>query len=180
MARMTWFAMGSLGFAALASVACGGSKETGPASSVSGAVYKTITPTGKTGTMKRLAGVPVFNVDHVNAVQNPFANTNAEIKIAQSDALMMSGWAIDTQSKAAAGGVEIIVDGTAFAADYGLKREEIAKYFRNPACEKSGFKLDLPISSMAAPGAHQLSLRVIMKDTSGYQESPPLSLVVTQ
>jgi hypothetical protein len=175
----------AIGSAALLLISCGGGgSQTGTAPSAttpSAAAPSSAlaTPTGKTGNMRKIAGIPVFNVDHISGVTNPFAKPGTEVKLAQSGSVFTSGWAIDGPAKVPAGGVEIVIDGAAYETDYGVKREEIAKFFKNPACEPSGFKFNMPVIALAAPGTHHLTFRVIARDQSGYVESPAVMLTVT-
>ena len=79
----------------------------------------------------------------------------------------VTGWAVDSKAKEAAGGVYIDIDGELFPAFYGRKTNRLAKRFDVAAYQNSGFTRDVPISNIGG-GSHELSLVILTSDRDGY------------
>ncbi len=132
---------------------------------------------GASAAMQKLPGMPTFNVDQIQTQFAPFTKPDEPIPVTRGDALMLVGWAVDEPSKKAATGIDVTIDGTAYHAEYGYERPEIAAYFKAPAYLKSGFKLQMGTNSLNS-GPHTLTIRVLSAGQSGYYESPALHLAV--
>ena len=63
-----------------------------------------------------------------------------------------------------------MIDGKPYVAIYGGERPDIAKAHNNPKYLKSQFYIEIPTSTVGA-GLHDLKIRVIAADKSGYYES---------
>jgi hypothetical protein len=134
-----------------------------------------VPPAGPTAQLKKLPGIPAFNVDKIQSVSAPFATPGVRIAMSVKDRLSVAGWAIDKPSGKAASGVDIAIDGTPFAAGYGNERPEIVAFFKTPDFLKCGFAFQFPAKHLAV-GDHAVTVRVIASDASGYFESPPLAV----
>jgi hypothetical protein len=130
---------------------------------------------GPTATLKRTDGQPLYNLEKVGAVVNPLEKTS--VQIPSSGNINVAGWAVDRNSKSAANGVDVVIDGKAYRAQAGQNRGDVAEYFHEPAYARAGFSFLFPASAVA-PGTHQLSLRVISQDGTSYTESPTVRIEV--
>ncbi|MBZ5595170.1 MAG: class I SAM-dependent methyltransferase [Acidobacteriia bacterium] len=124
---------------------------------------------------KKRPGGPVWNLDTVGNDQRAWENKSFELSLQQE--LVVSGWAVDDESKRAAGGVDIVIDDTPYAAQVGVSRPDVAGYFGIPDYADSGFVLRLPMGHLAA-GPHQLFVRVLSRDRQNYWEMGPYTLIV--
>ena len=91
--------------------------------------------------------------------------------------IKVSGWAVDQNASAPAGGVDVVVDQVAFQTIYGRDRSDVAAYFKRPNYLQSGFLAAIP-KGQVARGTHTLALRVVSADAHCYYESPGQTLVV--
>lgn len=82
----------------------------------------------------------------------------------------IAGFAVDDVGVAPAAGVLILVDGKAFVASYGGDRPDIANALKNDNYLKSQFYAEVPTDALAN-GLHDVTLRVIAADRSGYYAS---------
>ena len=76
----------------------------------------------------------------------------------------------------AAAGVLAIISGKPYVATYGGERPDIAKTLNNPKYLKSQFYIEVPTSTVGS-GLHDLKIRVIAADKSGYYESNLIAIL---
>jgi hypothetical protein len=156
-----------LAASSIALVSCGGSKtETASAPAAS-------SPTS-TQNMHRIEVVPRFFVDQIGAVSSPA--TDKEISINSSGPLMVGGWAADP-SGVAVSGVEVTIDQKPYFTTYGVERPDVALALKNSTYNKFGFQFNTPASQFSN-GTHDLTVRIINKDRTGYFETPVYHLRV--
>ena len=111
---------------------------------------------------------PAFGgVDGINDVTAPKAGSTVTIK---GDKIIIAGNFVDAVKGEAAAGVVALIDGKPYVAIYGGERPDIAKAHNNPKYLKSQFYIEIPTSTVGA-GLHDLKIRVIAADKSGYYES---------
>lgn len=111
---------------------------------------------------------PAFgSVDGINDDISPKAGSIVTIK---GDKITIAGNYVDAVKGEAAAGVVAIIAGKPYVAIYGGERPDIAKALNNPKYLKSQFYVEVPITKVGA-GLHDLKMRVISADKSGYYES---------
>jgi hypothetical protein len=89
--------------------------------------------------------------------------------------LIVSGWAVDTPNRGAAGGVWLDVDGRLYRANYGIPRSDVAISMRNAAFEASGFVVAVPMADIGSLGVHHIRVRVINRASSAYYAGQAVS-----
>jgi len=130
--------------------------------------------TGATRNLARGSAPMTYHVDMVGPVVNPLTKPSIEVP---SKELLVYGWAIDDPRKAAAGGVDIVIDHIPYAAHYRISRKDVAAYYKEPSYETSGFDFTIPAVQMSQ-GVHVFAVRVVANDGKSYWESPEFTLVV--
>lgn len=116
-----------------------------------------------------------FFLDHVGQAADPRGRTPAVT--AAGAPLLLDGFGFDPVAKTPGKGVDVVVDGKAYGAAYGAPRQDVATYFKAPALVKVGFSVTLPPGTLA-PGAHNVAVRVVAADGTGFFESPPIPFTV--
>lgn len=112
---------------------------------------------------------PAFGgVDTINGMVAPKSGTTIPIT---GDKIEIAGNYVDDIKKDVASGVVVMIDGKPFEATYGGERPDIAKSLNNPKYLKSQFYFSIPTSEIGK-GLHEVKIRVIANDKSGYYESP--------
>lgn len=106
-------------------------------------------------------------VDGINDVISPKAGSTVTIK---GDKITIAGNFVDAVKGEAAAGVIAMIDGKPYVAIYGGERPDIAIAHNNPKYLKSQFYVEVPTATVGA-GLHDLKIRVIAADKSGYYES---------
>ena len=129
--------------------------------------------TGITGTLSKLPGAPLWNIESVGPVNNAWEKKAFDLPTHGKIAIV--GWAVDQQAKAAAGGVEIAIDGNPFAAQYGKPRPDVASAYQVPSYGNAGYSLELTAETFA-PGTHTAFVRILSSDRKGFWEVGPYSL----
>jgi hypothetical protein len=99
-----------------------------------------------------------------------------DVSMFGSRPLRLVGWVVDASRKLPASNVDVVVDGVAYAAHYGIGRKDVVDSLKEPAYEKSGFEFLMP-GGLLAQGKHKISVRVVSSDGHEYIQSP--SIVVT-
>jgi len=127
---------------------------------------------GTSRTLTKVEGTPTHNLEQIQKVISPYGQSS--INISSASDTTVSGWAVDGQAKKEAGGVDIVVDGKVYKADYGSDRPDVSEALKFPA-SKSGFSLMLP-ANFLSKGSHTLSVRVITNDGKNYAEGPPVMI----
>jgi hypothetical protein len=77
--------------------------------------------------------------------------------------LVVDGWAVDSLAGDVAGGVAVVIDGSAHPACYGLRRDDVAKALKNHKFVCSGFRCSVSAKNIG-PGKHSLVLKVRSRD----------------
>ncbi len=135
-------------------------------------------PPPKDGTSDGLARrteAATFYLDQVGQARDPLNNQPAGTP---GDApILLSGFGFDAAAQAPGRGVEVVIDGKAYAAAYGLTREDVARYFKAPALSATGYAVTLPAGFLVV-GPHRVAVRVIAADGKGYFESPNIPFTV--
>ena len=130
---------------------------------------------GATEGLARRTEVAVFYLDRVGAALDPLKNQPAGTP---GDApIVLNGFGFDPVAKAPAKGVDLAIDGKAYAAAYGGDREDVANYFKAPGLAATGYTLTLP-AGFLVNGPHTVTVRVIAADGAGYFESPKIPFTV--
>lgn len=174
-------ALAGLGLAAGALAGCDNPKpRVVPPDPMARALPRTATAVGppKDGTSDGLARRTeraVFYLDRVGEAMDPLnkqpAGTPGDVPIA------ISGFGFDPAAKTPAKGVDVVIDGKAYAATYGGPRQDVANYFKSPGLAATGYALTLP-AGFLVNGPHDIVVRVIAADAKGYFESPPIPFTV--
>ncbi len=86
--------------------------------------------------------------------------------------ITLNGFGFDPVAKVPAKGVDLVIDGKAYAATYGGSRPDVARYFKAPGLVLTGYTMTLPAGALAK-GPHAVIVRVIAADGAGYFESAP-------
>jgi acetyltransferase-like isoleucine patch superfamily enzyme len=126
------------------------------------------------GLTRRLEYCPAY-LDKAGSAFDPLNNPDAATSGAEP--IDLRGFAFDGPARALARGVELVIDGVAYAARYGLWRADVAKSQDDGALGGCGFVLTLAPQALAA-GPHTVSVRVIGADGRGYYEGPEHSFKV--
>lgn len=129
-------------------------------------------PPASAGLAKR-AEMAGFSLDVINDAQDPL---NKPATISAGGPVTLAGFGFDPVAKAPAGGVDIVIDGVAYATAYGHQRKDVGDYFKAPSLEYTGFTVTLP-AGVIKPGQHQAIVRVVAADKAGYFDSVPIGFV---
>jgi Bacterial Ig domain len=124
--------------------------------------------------MHRIEVAPHYFVDQIGTVSSPVIDK--EISVNSSGPLIVGGWAADS-SGVAASGVEVTIDQKPYFTTYGVERPDVAVYLKDPTYNKFGFQFRTPASQFSN-GTHDLTVRIINKDRTGYFETPVYHLRV--
>ncbi len=111
---------------------------------------------------------PAFGgVDGINGIASPKAGAVVPIT---GDKIEIAGNYVDAVNGDAAAGVLVLIDGQPHVTVYGGERPDIAKALNNPKYLKSQFYISIPTAEVGA-GQHEVKIRVIASDRSGYYDS---------
>src|SRR5579871_1978059 len=91
---------------------------------------------GVSQNLTKNSGAPLYNFDNLGPIQYPAVQKSNQVAADAENAV--SGWALD-QSKALAGGVDVVIDNVPYAARYGTARTDVADHFKRPDSANSGF-----------------------------------------
>jgi hypothetical protein len=114
---------------------------------------------------------PDCNIEYVNDYSEPLKGYR--IMAVCGGLLQVKGWAVDQQARAAACGVELVLDGALYPAEYGTPRPDVADYFQVPAFRESGFRVEIPLDYIS-PGSHEFRIRILLRENGDYLESMPV------
>jgi hypothetical protein len=89
----------------------------------------------------------------------------------------VTGWATGESHHALARSVDIAFDGFPVAAQYGLERPDVVRYFRDARYRFTGFRCTLPLRAVTK-GSHTITIRVIWHDGTVFSEAGPYTLTV--
>jgi hypothetical protein len=132
-------------------------------------------PDGMTHTLQRSAATTLFFIDQIGSFSNPLSQKALEVS--GEEPLVIAGWAVDSQAKTPADGVEVVIDNQAYVARYGLERQDVAQAHKTPAYAASGFMYSAPAQSFGK-GRHSLTVRTIARGRQAYYESSPISFTI--
>src|SRR5207253_10621161 len=90
--------------------------------------------------------------------------------------IVISGWAIDALSSRTAMGVEAIIDGEVYAAEYGIPRPDVAAASADPSLVNSGFRVRAAPRNFTS-GSHSFTLRIVARDGGRYTETGLMTFV---
>lgn len=155
--------------ASLLSVSCGNNAPRKEAAA------EPLQPTGVTQNLPQSPIGTKYHIDNIGPVSNPGAGQ--PVHVSSSQDLLVSGWAIDEPNKALASNVDVVIDGISYAARYGVQRQDVAAFFKEPAYEKSGFQFSI-LAGQLTKGSHKCFIRVVASDGKSYVASPEITLVV--
>ena len=116
-----------------------------------------------------------FYLDHAGQVVDPLNHQPAETPVAEP--ILLDGFGYDPVAKAPAKGVDVVLDGHAYAAAYGRPRPDVASFNKNLQLTLVGYALTLPAGTLKS-GPHSAIVRVIAADGKGYFEGPPIPFSV--
>lgn len=116
---------------------------------------------------KLLMPVALASVDGVNGVILPKTGSTL---VANGPDITIAGFAVDQVATEPASGVVVMIDAQPFVAMYGGERPDIAKALNNPNYVKSQFYAKIPTAGLSN-GLHDITIRVIASDRSGYYAS---------
>jgi hypothetical protein len=122
--------------------------------------------------LKRQGG-PLWNLEYVGPVVEAYKFTSFDVP-AQGE-LHIGGWAVDQEAKLPAGGVEVRIDGVAYAGEYGKSRPDVAASFGNPAYGNAGYIIKIN-SEQFTKSAHGVYFRVFSNDRKSYWEAGPYTI----
>lgn len=126
---------------------------------------------GRTATLVKRTEYPAAYLDHLGATTDPMKNRPAVTPAGA--ATRFDGFGYDGVAGAPAKGIEVVIDSTAYVAEYGQPRGDVIDFTKNPALGNTGYSLVLPAGALK-PGAHTASVRVIASDGASYYEIPPI------
>jgi hypothetical protein len=132
-------------------------------------------PAGKTAAMACTQGGPVANFERINDTWSVATKQPAIVRDGAS--VTFAGWALNEDQSTLAAGVDLVIDGQPFAADYGGERDDVASYLKIPAARDSGFRFLIPAGWILS-GQHTAVLRVISKNTASYREGASIAFNV--
>ena len=111
---------------------------------------------------------PAFGaVDGINGVSSPKAGVVVPIVGGKVE---IAGNYVDAINGDAAAGVLVLIYDKVYEAVYGGERADIAKALNNPKYLKSQFYASIPTAKIGV-GQHDVRIRVIASDRSGYYDS---------
>lgn len=115
----------------------------------------------------RLSSPAYGGVDVINGVMSP---KSGSVVTVTGEKIEIAGNYVDAVKGEAAAGVLVLIDDKPYVSNYGGERPDIAKALNNPKYLKSQFYVAVPSATVGA-GLHNLKIRVIAADKSGYYES---------
>lgn len=156
-------------FAVAMLVGCGDQKQSGTGSqSVKPAAARPaqVLERFETVTVK-LNSPAVGHVDGISGVTSPKTGSTV---IVSGDKIAITGNFVDAVKGEPAAGVVVMIDGKPYGTVYGGERPDVANALNNPKYLKIQFYLEVPTATVGR-GLHDLRIRVIAADKSGYFES---------
>jgi MoaA/NifB/PqqE/SkfB family radical SAM enzyme len=126
--------------------------------------------------LKQLHDAALCNIDHVAA--HPLGQESSlAITLHDRDAVLVEGWAVDPVAASTADAVEVDLDGQMYSTQYGLERQDVARFFGIDEYLRSGFLCWIPYNAMRV-GQHTMSLRIIASRQQGYYHSSRYTLTI--
>ncbi len=111
---------------------------------------------------------------HIDMLNHTLLHTNEEnifINTTKTDALEISGWAVDKNANGPAKAVFITIDDELYIPTiYGLDRSDVADFYNNRNFRYSGFRGSFA-SSILEDGPHNFTIKIVSKEGDGYYTS---------
>jgi hypothetical protein len=114
---------------------------------------------------------------HIDNIETATVVPGQPVRIPVTHDFQINGWAIDAPNETTASTVDVVVDGTPYASQYGVARTDVADYFKKPEYKNSGFQLIVPAGRLQR-GTHRVSIRVVGNDGKSYATSPDVTVIV--
>jgi len=112
----------------------------------------------------------LFYADTLNGKIISQQSSPLVINSSEQKTITITGWAVDKQANDVAFAVFITIDGRIdIPVLYGLDREDVVNYFKNPNYRFSGYIATFS-SSVLSEGAHTVSLKIVSKDGVHYYQ----------
>jgi len=110
----------------------------------------------------------LFALNTINGKIVPQQTTPLVINRSQEETITITGWAVDKEASDVASAVFITIDGRIdIPTLYGLDRQDVANYFKNPNFRFAGYIATFS-SSILSEGEHTISLKIVSKDGIHY------------
>jgi hypothetical protein len=124
---------------------------------------------GVSGNLQKSSAESFGNVEMIGTVTAPLSSAEAmsNIVVSTMKPNPIVGWAVDSPGKALSAGIEVVIDGLLYKANYGLSRPDVAAFLKSPVYAKSGYSYVLPAGSLRA-GVHSLEIRALSADSKRY------------
>lgn len=150
-------------------VGCGEQKQSGVTPQSGAPVAATLTTVHEAfeSVTTKLTPIAFGGIDAINDVTSPKAGSTVAIN---GEKITIAGNFVDAVKGEAAAGVVAMIADKPYVAIYGGERPDIAKALNNPKYLKSQFYVEVPVAIVGS-GLHDLKIRVIAADKSGYYES---------
>ena len=118
----------------------------------------------------------VCTVDDVKGVRpDPLGRVTLP---AGTTSLSSAGWCIDQVASSAAGGVYFLIDGRAYPAFYGVKRNDVASFFHRDAYAHAGY-VSWVVTGRLAPGPHTFAVMALSHDRRrAFAPTEPLDIQI--
>ena len=136
--------------------------------------HKKVGEPGATASLPRNPAGTLYWIDEIGSTKNP--TPDHPVNVSLSSDLNVVGWAVDRQAQAAAGGVDIVIDGTPYAASYGGDRTDVAEGQKLPAFRYTGFTFSTPAELLK--GVHSIRVRILTTDQKSYYETPNIKVII--
>jgi hypothetical protein len=125
----------------------------------------------KATSLQKMPGNTAYSVDRINN-QGVTQSALVMVNSANTPSIIIAGWAVDVQTRALAGGVNVTIDGKSeMTAIYGAERPDVATALKEPNYKLSGFAVAIPTNSLEK-GKHTIGLKIVTSDKKGYYEPP--------
>jgi len=155
---------------------CGGTEETQPEyERQAPKVNTSLVQNGTSLTLVKAEGSPIHNLERIEKVVGPYSQPSTIISL-DNDA-EVAGWAIDSAARKPAGGVDVVIDGKAYKAEYGSDRQDVSDFYKIADYKKCGFSFIIPANSLSK-GPHDIYLRVIASNGKTFQQANNMPFIV--
>ncbi len=165
--KYAWFFLG------LGSLLCAGCTRSADEEAATVPVSATKPRRGISGGLSHAKEAPLYNLEKVGEVLEPFSNQPIIVPV--SGTVALNGWAVDGHATEAAGGVEVVLDQVPYATQSNMDRGDVADHFKVPGYAKAGFVFSVP-AAVLGKGDHELLVRVLSHDRSSYYQGQSLTI----
>jgi hypothetical protein len=126
--------------------------------------------TNKNVSYKKTAyAIDVINSERFNKIKTPVIIREKQFRVL--------GWAIDKPENKVANDVFIKINNKLYLADYGTKRVDISKHFKDNKFMNSGWNITIPVSSIGK-GTHKFSVIIISENGTVYTDNKEIPFVI--